>query len=256
MPPVSIPTSIGAPLAPFHDTFSRILKLSGFFAASKAAIPSSSVKVWIDQRARIDFAGRQGVERGLKSAASRADHGDFIYHNRREVKFGRGGRGALQYDSSAWADQFDCAPKAGFASTAIDHDVEFVAQSGFFGGLESELGHPREFLPMMSRHDRQILLALEREGDERAKPAVAENHYRLISREMRLLENLVRRREGLDEHRDVVGDRIGNRNQVDVGELEIFRESAVASEDSEHGAIGAVTRRGQRSTPRIGRIRR
>ncbi len=103
-----------------------------------------------------------------------------------------------------------------FASGAIDHDVKFIAQSRFYGSLESELGQSREFLPVMPRYNRQILLALEGKSDERAETAVAEHHYRLISREMGLLENLVRRRERLDEHRHVVGNRIGNRNQVDV----------------------------------------
>ncbi len=255
VPPVSIPTSIGPPSLPLHGALSRILKLSGFFAASNAAMPSSSAKVAIDQRSRIDFACRQGVERGLKPAASRADHSDFIHDDRREVKFGSGGRSALQYDSSARADQFDRAAKAGFASTAIDHDVEFVAQSRFFGGLESELSQPCEFFPMMSRDDRQILLAFEHERDERAEPAVAEHHNRLIPREMSLLENFVRRRERLDEHRNVVGNRIGNRNQVDVGEPEdIPRRRRRARGfrarcDSGNGA------RGRRSTSCTGRIR-
>ena len=34
----------GSRAPPFHDAFSNILKLSGFFAASKAATPSSSAK--------------------------------------------------------------------------------------------------------------------------------------------------------------------------------------------------------------------
>src|SRR5277367_936332 len=94
----------------------------------------------------------------------------------------------------------------------------------------------------MARYDREILLALEHESDQRAEPAVAEHHYRLIAREMSLLENLVRRRERLDEHRNIVGDRIGNWNQVDVWESKEFREGAVAPEDSEHCAIGAMAR--------------
>ena len=82
-------------------------------------------------------------ERGLKPAASRADYSDFIYDDRREVDFSGRGCGALQYDRSARADQFDCALKAGFASTALDHDVEFIAQRRFFGGVQPEVSEPR-----------------------------------------------------------------------------------------------------------------
>ncbi len=59
---------------------------------------------------------------------------------------------------------------------------------------------------------------------------------------MDLLENFVRRRERLDEHRGVVGNRIRNRDQVDVGQPKEFRKGAVAAEDSEHRAIRAMAR--------------
>src|SRR5277367_6228883 len=95
---------------------------------------------------------------------------------------------------------------------------------------------------MMSRYNRNVLLALERQRYQCAEPSVAENYYRLIPRQMSLLEYFVRSRERLDEHRDVIGDRIGNRNQVDIGKAEIFREGAVATEYSEHRAIGTVPR--------------
>src|SRR5271154_6995767 len=89
VPPVSIPTIIGTPrrrftLSPSHDALSRILKLRGSVAASKAA--------------RIDLARGECVERGLKPAASRADHRNFVHYNRREVDLSGRGHGALQYD--------------------------------------------------------------------------------------------------------------------------------------------------------------
>ncbi len=109
---------------------------------------------------------------------------------------------------------------------------------------------------MMSRDNRQILLALERQRDNRAQPAVADDDDSLIARQMNLLEDLIRGSQRFDEDRDVVRNRIGNRNQVDVGQPQEIRKGAVAARgfqarcDSDNGA------RGRRSTSRIGRIPR
>src|SRR5208337_4744147 len=136
----------------------------------------------VDQRARIDPACHARVESRLKAAASRTDHCDFIHHDRREIDFSRRSRCALQYDLSARPHEFYRAAKTGLASAAIDRHVEFVPQRILFRSLEAELSQPRELFPMMSRDNRQILLALERERDNRAEPAVAHDDDSLIAR--------------------------------------------------------------------------
>ena len=176
----------GSRAPPFHDAFNNILKLSGFFAASKAAMPSSSAKVpsiskYVDQSCL-----RERVESRLKAAASRADHGDFVHHDRREIDFSRRSRGALQYDLSARTHEFHRAAKTGLTSAAIDRHVEFVPQRRLFRSLESELSEPREFFPMMSRDNRHIVLALERQRDNRTEPSVADDDNSLIARQMNL----------------------------------------------------------------------
>ncbi len=57
---------------------------------------------------------------------------------------------------------------------------------------------------------------------------------------MNLLEDFVRGRDRFGEYRSLVWYRIGNRNQVDVGEMQEFCKGAVASEDSQHCAIGTM----------------
>ncbi len=59
---------------------------------------------------------------------------------------------------------------------------------------------------------------------------------------MRLLEDLVGRRERFDEDRELVGDRVGNRDQVRIRQPEKFGECAVAAEDSKHGAVRTMAR--------------
>src|SRR5580692_4624320 len=96
---------------------------------------------------------------------------------------------------------------------------------------------------MMSRDNRQILLALERQRDNCAQTAVTDDDDSLIARQMNLLEDLIRSCQRLDEDRDVVRNRIGNRNQVEVREPQEIRKGAVAPEDSEHGAIRTMARK-------------
>src|SRR5208282_3917542 len=57
---------------------------------------------------------------------------------------------------------------------------------------------------------------------------------------MNLLEYFVRGRDRFGEYRNLVWNRIGNRSQVDVGEMEEFCKGAVAPKDSKHCAIGTM----------------
>ena len=82
----------------------------------------------------------------------------------------------------------------------------------------------------------------QRERDRRAKASVAEDRDAVVAREMSLLEDLIRGRERLDEDRQLVGDRIGNRDQIRVGQREHFGEGAVAAEDSKDGTVRAMPR--------------
>src|SRR5208282_4478136 len=59
---------------------------------------------------------------------------------------------------------------------------------------------------------------------------------------MNLLEDLVGGRDRFGEYGDLVWKRIGNRNQVAVGKAKEFCKGAVAAEDSQHRAIGAMAR--------------
>src|SRR5208282_5603558 len=59
---------------------------------------------------------------------------------------------------------------------------------------------------------------------------------------MNLLEDLVRGRDRFGEYRNLVRNRIGNHSQVGVGKAKEFCKGAVAAEDSEHCAIGTMTR--------------
>jgi len=59
---------------------------------------------------------------------------------------------------------------------------------------------------------------------------------------MNLLEDLVRGGDRFGEYRNLVWNRIGNRNQVAVGKTKEFCKGAVAPEDSEHCAIGTMAR--------------
>ena len=56
-----------------------------------------------------------------------------------------------------------------------------------------------------------------------------------------LLENFVGRRERLDEDRELVGNRIWNRDKVALGQTQIVREGTIAAEDAEHCAIRTMT---------------
>src|ERR1035437_2433050 len=133
--------------SPQYFEIERILR---GFEAGQAVVEREDA---VDQRARVDFSGRECVERRLKAAASRTDRGDFINHDWRQFNFSRRCRGALQDDLSARPRQFNRAPKTGSTSTAIDHNLEFVPHRRFLGRIESEFSQPREFLRMMALID-------------------------------------------------------------------------------------------------------
>jgi hypothetical protein len=59
---------------------------------------------------------------------------------------------------------------------------------------------------------------------------------------MNLLKDLIRGSQWFDEDRDVVRNRIGNRNQVGVWKAQEIRKGAVPPEDSKHGAIRTMAR--------------
>src|SRR5271156_2435610 len=106
VPPVSIPTIIAPRLRCFtvsrrSQQYFEIGRILRRFEGGDALVER---KTAVDQRARIDFTCRECVERGLKTAASRSDHGDFVDDDRRQIDFSRGRRGALQNDLSARAD--------------------------------------------------------------------------------------------------------------------------------------------------------
>src|SRR5271170_2659041 len=76
VPPVSTPTRIGPPRLCFTASWRsqqdfEVERICGGFEGGEAVVERETP---VDQRARIDFARGERVERGLKPAASRADH--------------------------------------------------------------------------------------------------------------------------------------------------------------------------------------
>src|SRR5208282_2110957 len=61
-----------------------------------------------------------------------------------------------------------------------------------------------------------------------------------IVRNMKLLENFVSSGQRLREHRQLIGNRIGNREQILIGQPDELGEGPVAPENSHHGAIEAM----------------
>ena len=93
---------------------------------------------------------------------------------------------------------------------------------------------------MASGEHRCVILRAKYYRDERAEPSVTEHGDCLIALNADLLEDLVGSRGRLDESSKLVGYRVGQGDQVFVGQPEIFSERAVAPQNSEHGAVGAM----------------
>src|SRR5215472_5756293 len=95
---------------------------------------------------------------------------------------------------------------------------------------------------MMTGHDRKIVLAPERQRNQRAQPPIPQNDDGTVVRDVKLLENLVGGCQRFGKYRGLVRYRIGNRKQILVGQAQILREGAVAPKNPEHRALRAMTR--------------
>jgi hypothetical protein len=87
-----------------------------------------------------------------------------------------------------------------------------------------------------------IGLAREHLRTQIAEPSIAEHDDAIGASDAHLRRDLKRRGERLGEDGDVRIDVVGNPMQVAFGNGQVFRESAVVFEDTEHGPRGTVTR--------------
>src|SRR5690242_11166485 len=112
---------------------------------------------------------------------------------------------------------------------AIDHRIEVRAQLIFKFYLKTERRQMVEFLAMMPGEGRCIALGAEHDCSERTKPPIAEHHDPMVAAQAGLFENLVDRRERLDQNAKLVVDGIRKRNQIFVGQPKEFSKRAVAA---------------------------
>ena len=94
---------------------------------------------------------------------------------------------------------------------------------------------------MMAAHDRRVLIGLQHHRDDRAETAVAKHGDSRVARDTGLLEDFAGGGDRLGKDRDLVGHRIGHREQIAIREAQVLGEASVAPENPEHGAIRAMT---------------
>ncbi len=219
---------------------SRILNVEGSAARVSAASPSFSGKIPEMSRPRIDQAGAKRVKRGPEPAASRTDHFDFVDYQRCQVDPGGTGNRGLEDELAARANQSESAGETAGRTGTIHHHIEARLEPTFLLSGDAETGNPLKLVLMMAAEDGIASARLHRQCDHRAQTPVPKDSGAFGRINRGLLENLKGRSQWFSEYRGVVSNRIRNRNQILVGQAEILGEGAVASENSEHGALRAM----------------
>src|SRR5262249_37990287 len=149
-------------------------------------------------------------------------------------------RRALEDYRAARPHQLEGPVKPGAVARAIDYHVEARVELVFKLYFKSERSQAVELVAMMPLEHGRVALGMEHDCGECAQASVAEHRNPVVSAQFGLLENSVDRSERLDEDAELVGYRVGKRNQVSVREPQEFGERAVPAQNPQHGAVGAM----------------
>ena len=196
-----------------------------------------------DQRRRVDVAALEQAERRRERAAARADDGDLVDDERREVERDLARVGRLEHERAARPERLAREVEPARGAGGLDDDV--VARAARRPSRRSsDVARAQERPLECVAGDDVKLGAGEREHlrDELAEAAGADEQHAVGRGDVDLLQDLERRGERLGEDRCVVAHAVGHAVQVRERQTQVLGVRAVAVDDSEHGSRLAVGR--------------